>query len=517
MAKNEKKIKVKLSLATNLNRFGVTSGTIVEMGIEEYLKAVVASEIANSHPEACKAQAVASRTFALTRVRSRGYVNDTTADQVFIVTRNDTTRYPNAVQAVIDTKGETLTYANNLLKSCQYGASNGGHTKAYGGYPYLPSKPDPWDLAETERRLRNNEKVRVGNKIGLSQYGARYAAENGVGYREILSFYYPLTEIHPHYGEDDWKEVGGDLATPGNGRTLSNLEKEIVQYVEKQVGNGYVWGSVGQTLTEATLARLLARHAQHINESVVRKWMGKKVFDCAGLLTSIFSNYLNTRVTSGVSSQWKGNHWEIKGDISTIPRNYVVMLYREAPTANPMQHGGLYCGNGMVVDARGSKSGVVKSKLESYPWTHWAVPKGLLSQEDINAIKRSLGVSVTPGGEGNMAETGTARVTGNRVALRPTMTTSSTPITRVATGQIVDLLEKVNLTWWRVRYRAYVGYMMAQYLTELNVPPMEPNATDDAEGGQDEIEDAQYKVTIICDSQDEVDKLLKQLKTAIRS
>lgn len=145
--------------------------------------------------------------------------------------------------------------------------------------------------------------------------------------------------------------------------------------------------------------------------------MGKKVFDCAGLLTSIFSNYLRTRVVSGVSSQWKGNYWEIKGTIDTLPKNYVVMLYHASPDANPMSHGGLYCGNGMVVDARGSRSGVVRSKLESYPWTHWALPKGLLSAEDVNIIKRIVGNNIGNNTGGN-TENMKAIVTGNKLALR---------------------------------------------------------------------------------------------------
>ena len=58
-------IRVKLSRAENLNYFGCVAGDIVNIEIEEYVAGVVASEIGNSHIEACKAQAIAARTFAM--------------------------------------------------------------------------------------------------------------------------------------------------------------------------------------------------------------------------------------------------------------------------------------------------------------------------------------------------------------------------------------------------------------------------------------------------------------------
>jgi len=35
------------------------------------------------------------------------------------------------------------------------------------------------------------------------------------------------------------------------------------------------------------------------------------------------------------------------------------------------------------MDARGSSSGVVYSALGKYPWTHWAIPKGLYDNLDL--------------------------------------------------------------------------------------------------------------------------------------
>lgn len=64
-------VKVRLTSTDNLRALGVPLGTDVEIDIEDYLKAVVASEIGNSHIEACRAQAAASRTFAMRRMKNR--------------------------------------------------------------------------------------------------------------------------------------------------------------------------------------------------------------------------------------------------------------------------------------------------------------------------------------------------------------------------------------------------------------------------------------------------------------
>lgn len=61
------KIKVKITTATNIKYYGCASGTIKEIELEDYIKCVVASEIGNASLEACKAQAVACRTFACQR------------------------------------------------------------------------------------------------------------------------------------------------------------------------------------------------------------------------------------------------------------------------------------------------------------------------------------------------------------------------------------------------------------------------------------------------------------------
>jgi len=61
------KINVKITRKENADFFNVKIDDIVEVEFEDYVAAVVASELASGNLEACKAQAVASRTFAISR------------------------------------------------------------------------------------------------------------------------------------------------------------------------------------------------------------------------------------------------------------------------------------------------------------------------------------------------------------------------------------------------------------------------------------------------------------------
>lgn len=239
-------IKLKITRQANADYFNKKIGDTITIDIEEYLKGVVPSEIGNSHIEACKAQAIAARTFAMRRMKNRGVLTDGTGDQVYSARNNDQKSYPNAIKSVDDTVGQILTYKGALLLDAPYGASNNGCTLAYKNYPYLIARPDPWDDAETKRRRDTGQSIRVGNRTGLSQYGARYASNTGIGYREILNFYYPHTDIINNYGQEE-----NDLRV----KTLKEIA--LIEWAKKQVGCGYVWGATGQTLTQSSLGALV--------------------------------------------------------------------------------------------------------------------------------------------------------------------------------------------------------------------------------------------------------------------
>lgn len=119
--------------------------TVNELGIEPYLRGVVAREMPSSWaPAALAAQAVAARSYAayeLQHPRASHYqLCDTTSCQVFGGVDAETAATD---QAIRSTGGVILTYGGGPAFT-QFASSSGGFTSA-GSVPYLVSKADPWD------------------------------------------------------------------------------------------------------------------------------------------------------------------------------------------------------------------------------------------------------------------------------------------------------------------------------------------------------------------------------------
>jgi len=101
-----------------------------ELDLEEYLRGVIAAEVPPDwEREALKAQAVASRTYALYEKRAAGkrpyHILATVTSQVYNGVNGE---HVNAVRAVKETRGLILTYRGKVI-SAFYHADCGGHTE----------------------------------------------------------------------------------------------------------------------------------------------------------------------------------------------------------------------------------------------------------------------------------------------------------------------------------------------------------------------------------------------------
>lgn len=138
---------------------------IESVPIEEYVIGVVAGEVPASFDlEALKAQAVASRTYALEhkqRSKTNYDVKDNTQNQVYINYEDMKNKWKNnydenlnkITNAVNSTKGEVLLYDNNLIDALFFSTSNGYTENSENVFsskkPYLVSVPSPWDKQES--------------------------------------------------------------------------------------------------------------------------------------------------------------------------------------------------------------------------------------------------------------------------------------------------------------------------------------------------------------------------------
>ncbi len=162
-------------------------GMVQRMALEEYLRGVVPAEMpASSHIEALKAQAIAARSYAVSRPRHTAENADvctTTHCQVWADSYN-----ARSDQAVTDTAGVVAVYDDKILRAF-YFAGCDGHTRNsedvwVEALPYLRSVTCPKPLDKL-----------IGHGVGLCQTGTMEMANQGSTAAEILQHYYTGAQV----------------------------------------------------------------------------------------------------------------------------------------------------------------------------------------------------------------------------------------------------------------------------------------------------------------------------------
>ena len=139
-------------------------------------------------------------------------------------------------------------------------------------------------------------------------------------------------------------------------------------------GWGYVWGTFGSVLTEGLFQAKLDQYPDGVGnyeEFIRNNWVGKRTTDCCGLIKgygwldpeTMSINYGTNGMPDLGANQMYYNASE-SGTIDTIPEIPGLAVWHDG-------HIGVYIGNGYVIEAMGTKYGVVKTQLEGRGWTHW--------------------------------------------------------------------------------------------------------------------------------------------------
>jgi len=164
-----------------LNLFVLDSEVLVVnvLGIEKYLSSVVGSEMPTKWPiEALKAQAIASRTYALKQKGNNLFdIDSTQKNQVYNGLESRTYK---TIRAVKSTRSLVLTYKNKLI-SALFHSSSGGMTENSqdvweNKYPYLSSVKD-FD--------KNNPKIRWQKKFSSNELTNLFPEIGGLRDMEI--------------------------------------------------------------------------------------------------------------------------------------------------------------------------------------------------------------------------------------------------------------------------------------------------------------------------------------------
>jgi hypothetical protein len=176
------------------------------------------------------------------------------------------------------------------------------------------------------------------------------------------------------YARGDGVSIELDVSAFVDPTTKNNLD--LVTYAENawENGWGYVWGTYGSVLTDSLFASKLAQYPDGVGnyEDFIRQnWLGRRTTDCVGLIkgygwldTSTMSISYGINGMPDVGADGMYNNATVKGDMSTMPDTPGLAVWHSG-------HIGVYIGNGEVIEAMGTKYGVVKTQLSERSWTAW--------------------------------------------------------------------------------------------------------------------------------------------------
>ena len=181
------------------------------------------------------------------------------------------------------------------------------------------------------------------------------------------------------YGTEYDNEI--DISGFTDPDTKNNLDLAAYAVQAWENNWGYVWGTYGNVLTESLFEYKkeqypegVGNHADFIEEN----WLGRRTADCVGLVKGY--GWLDTSdMTIGYAENGMPDYSANQmyqaakdagtlnvdyGGMDTMPETVGLMLWKEG-------HVGVYIGGGYVIEAMGTKTGVVKTELEGRGWQGW--------------------------------------------------------------------------------------------------------------------------------------------------
>lgn len=162
-----------------------------------------------------------------------------------------------------------------------------------------------------------------------------------------------------------------DFGDPG-----SKNNKDLVIWAQAALDEhwGYVWGTYGQVLSTGILDAKLEQYPDAVGgyyDFIVSNWLGGRTVDCVGLIKGYawFDDETHELVYGSNSMPDIGANQMFeaateKGSISEMPEIPGLAVWREG-------HIGIYIGGGKIIEARGTKSGVIQSRVSDGAFTHW--------------------------------------------------------------------------------------------------------------------------------------------------
>ena len=189
----------------------------------------------------------------------------------------------------------------------------------------------------------------------------------------------------PSYGGD--APSGGGSITPGgtgdnaidisgfvSPETKNNLDLAAYAIQAWENGWGYVWGTYGNVLSQSLFDYKLQQYPDGVGQYadfIRANWLNRRTADCVGLIKGY--GWLNSETLS------------IEYGTNGMPDYGANQMYQSANESRSMDampeivglavwkpgHIGVYIGGGYVIEAMGTKYGVVKTEVARRGWSGW--------------------------------------------------------------------------------------------------------------------------------------------------
>lgn len=156
--------------------------------------------------------------------------------------------------------------------------------------------------------------------------------------------------------------------------TKNNLD--LAAYAMQAYENnwGYVWGTYGNVLTESLFEHKKKQYPNGVGnyaDFIEENWLGRRTTDCVGLIKSygwLDPDTLKIGYAENGMPDYGANQMHlaatVHGTMDTMPDVPGLVVWKN-------EHVGVYVGNGMVVEAMGTKYGVVMTELNGRGWEEW--------------------------------------------------------------------------------------------------------------------------------------------------
>lgn len=175
---------------------------------------------------------------------------------------------------------------------------------------------------------------------------------------------------------------------------MNDRAQKTVDAARSQQGGPYVFGAWGDTCTPELRRRYsgynpdhaaaIAKNCQVLNGSKGScagcKYHGMLAFDCRGFTYWVLTQVGIKLAGSGATSQYNmASNWSQRGNIDQMP-DLPCCVFKNS--YGKMIHTGYHIGGGQIIHC---SAGVQTGKTTDKGWTHYAVPYGLYTDDELHA------------------------------------------------------------------------------------------------------------------------------------